>query len=312
MRIRAPANVQLLRAQVILILGGLVPTILTTPLGIILLISDTQNVGVVTGVLVLAFAASSVTGFIIGGIFLRRGSALIRVQQDFLSSVSHELRTPMTSMRMFLEALLDDRLTDKAERADCLRALHKEVDRLDGLVGKLIELSRLETEKHPYRESSVLVSELISDAVSVLETMQLIDDTELVVEVEPDHCVLGDRTALTQVLVNLLSNAWKYSGDVKRIHCSAKLNKDREIEIVVRDHGPGIPVQEQRHVFDKFWRGRAAKESGVTGTGLGLSIVDGIVRAHRGRIELRSPRDGGTAFHVFLPRHKNPTPAASA
>lgn len=309
MRIQSPANVQLLRAQVILILCGLVPTILTTPLGIILLISDASNVGVVTGVLVLAFAASSVTGFIIGGIFLRRGSALIKVQQDFLSSVSHELRTPMTSMRMFLEALLDDRLTDKAERANCLRALHQEVDRLDRLVGKLIELSRIETEKNPYQKHLVSVTELVGEAVSILEAMQLIDDTELRVDVEQGHYVMGDRTALTQVLVNLLSNAWKYSGDNKRIHCSASLNKDHELEIIVRDHGPGIPAHEQRNVFDKFWRGQAAIESGTTGTGLGLSIVQGIVRAHQGRIELRTPKNGGSAFHIFLPRHKSPTPA---
>jgi len=310
-RFPAPANVQLLRAQVILILCALVPTILTTPLGIILLVDDASHVGVVTGVLVLAFATSSVTGFIIGGIFLRRGSALIKVQQDFLSSVSHELRTPMTSMRMFLEALLDDRLTAKQERANCLRALHQEVDRLDGLVGKLIELSRIETEKNPYGQNLVPVAVLITDAVSVLEAMQLIHDTELDVDVEEGHYVMGDRTALTQVLVNLLSNAWKYSGERKQIHCSAKATKDRDIEILVRDHGPGIPPHEQRNVFDKFWRGQTAIESGITGTGLGLSIVQGIVRAHSGRIELRTPRGGGCAFHIFLPLHKGPTPATA-
>ena len=306
MRFPAPANVQLLRAQVILILCALVPTILTTPLGIILLVDDASHVGVITGVLVLAFTTSSVTGFIIGGIFLRRGSALIKVQQDFLSSVSHELRTPMTSMRMFLEALLDDRLTDKEERANCLRALHQEVERLDGLVGKLIELSRIETEKNPYRQHLVPVDELIAEAVSVLEAMQLIHDTELTVDIEPGHHVKGDRTALTQVIVNLLSNAWKYSGERKQIHCTARITKDREVEILVRDHGPGIPAHEQGSVFDKFWRGQSAIESGITGTGLGLSIVQGIVRAHNGRIELRAPKDGGCAFHIFLPHHKSP------
>lgn len=318
-RIRAPADVQLLRAQVILILAGLIPTILTTPLGIILLASgDPGGVEIVTGVLVLAFAASSVTGFIIGGIFLRRGSALIKVQRDFLSSISHELRTPMTSMRMFIEALLNDRLTDKQERANCLRALHQEVDRLDGLVGKLIELSRLEMENRPYQEQHHLsVAEIVGEAVSVFEAMQLIDETKLQVDVEPECFVVGDREALVQALVNLLSNAWKYSGtsagdEGKEIHCTAKVNKDREVELIVRDHGPGIPIDEQRHVFDKFWRGRAARESGTVGTGLGLSIVQGIVRAHRGRIELRSTKGAGAAFHVFLPRDRSHLPTVAS
>ena len=305
--IRAPANVLLLRAQVILILGALIPTILTTPLGIILLIRGEPGVvEVVTGVLVLAFAASSVTGFIIGGIFLRRGSQLIKVQHDFLSSVSHELRTPMTSMRMFLEALLDDRLTDHGERANCLRALHKEVDRLDGLVGKLIELSRLEAEKYPYERRVLDVGELIREALTAFEALQRIDDTRLHVDIEEGLHVAGDRPALLQALDNLLSNAWKYSGDDREIFCTARALKDREVEIVVRDDGPGIPIEEQRRVFEKFWRGQRAHESGAPGSGLGLSIVQSIVRAHRGRVELHSPREGGTTFQIILPRAKAP------
>jgi signal transduction histidine kinase len=115
---------------------------------------------------------------------------------------------------------------------------------------------------------------------------------------------VGDRSALVQVLVNLLSNAWKYSGANKEIHCTARATSDKEIEIVVQDNGPGIPGHEQENVFDKFWRGQDAVESGTPGSGLGLAIVHGIVKVHRGRIELHSPGGGGTAFHVHLPRGK--------
>jgi signal transduction histidine kinase len=237
---------------------------------------------------------------------------MIKVQHDFLSSVSHELRTPMTSMRMFLEALLDDRLTDPAERANCLRALHRQVDRLDGLVGKLIELSRVETEKHPYEERTVEIGPLIREVLSAFEAMRRLDHTRLHVDIEDGLCVAGDRLALVQVIDNLLSNAWKYSGDQREIHLVARGLKDREVEIAVRDHGPGIPVEEASRVFEKFWRGQSAQESGTAGSGLGLSIVQSIVRAHRGRIELRSPKDGGAEFHVFLPRTKAPPPVESA
>jgi two-component system, OmpR family, phosphate regulon sensor histidine kinase PhoR len=305
MRIRAPANVQLVRAQVVLILGALIPTILTTPIGIILLVSGEPGwIEIIAGVLVLAFATSSVTGFILGGIFLRRGSALVSVQHDFLSSVSHELRTPMTSMRMFVEALLNDRLTDPTERARCLRALGQEVDRLDGLVGKLIQLSRIESDRDPYERVTIRVEDVFVDARAAFETIQTLDKTILTADVEDELLVVGDRSALVQVLVNLLSNAWKYSGANKEIHCTAKATSDKEIEIVVQDNGPGIPGHEQKNVFDKFWRGQDAVESGTQGSGLGLAIVHGIVKVHRGRIELHSPSGGGTAFHVHLPRGK--------
>ena len=119
MKFRAPANIQLRRAQLILLLAAVVPTGLMSALGVILLAvgSGSRTVSVVSGVLVLAFCTSAITGYILGSIFLQRGAVLARVQNDFLSSVSHELRTPLTSMRMFVETVNDDRVTDPAERA---------------------------------------------------------------------------------------------------------------------------------------------------------------------------------------------------
>ena len=295
-----------MRAQVILILGALIPTILTTPLAILLLVSgDLTRIEIVLGVLVLAFAASAVTGFLIGGVFLRRGSALVKVQHDFLSSASHELRTPMTSLRMFTDALLDDRLTDPEERANCLRVIRHEVDRLDDLVGRLIELSRLETEHIPYERIPLEIERVVQDALATFQGRQLIEKSQLHVDVDSDLLVVGDRVALVQVLVNLLSNAWKYSGESREILCSAKPSKDNKgVELIVADNGPGIPVEEQKRLFEKFWRGKDAIESGTSGSGLGLTIVEAIVKAHRGRIEFKSPPGGGASFHVFLPRAK--------
>ncbi len=306
MRIRAPANVFLHRAQVILILAALIPTILTTPVGIILLVTGGPDVvQIVAGVLVLAFAASSVTGFLIGGIFLRRGSALVRVQHDFLSAVSHELRTPMTSMRMFIEALLDERLTDPEQRAKCLRVLGQEVERLDGLVGRLIELSRLEADQEPFERIPVPVKDIVDQAVEAFGAVQLQDDTKLTVEVDDDLGLVGDRGSLVQLLVNLLTNAWKYSGEDKEISLIARLTRDKkEVEFIVRDNGPGVPAHEQQKIFEKFSRGHAAVESGAAGSGLGLAIVKAIVRAHRGRVVLESSEGKGASFHVFLPRDK--------
>src|SRR5215831_2776948 len=145
LKFRAPTNVILRRAQLTLILAALLPTILTTPVGIVILVMHSSAaVTVVGGLLVLAFCTSSLTGYILASIFLSRGASLAKVQQDFLSSVSHELTTPITSVRLFIDTLKSDRVTDPAERAKCLDIIDREMARLDGLVGKLIALSKIE------------------------------------------------------------------------------------------------------------------------------------------------------------------------
>ena len=304
MRFRTPANVHLHRAQVILILGALVPTILTTLLGIILLATGSSSVTLVTGILVLAFCASSLIGYILGSIFLQRGALLARVQSDFLSAVSHELRTPMTSMRMFVEALQNDRLTDPEERAKCLKVLHREMGRLDDLVGRLIELSRIESGSQPFEMVPTSLQDVVDSAVAAFDAINLHENGELELDVTPDLHVTGNRAALTQVLVNLLSNAWKYTGDEKKITLEVTAASDREVEIAVHDNGPGIPTEEQKKIFEKFERGTAAIEAGTAGSGLGLAVVEAIVGAHRGRVELKSSPREGSCFRVFIPRTK--------
>jgi len=303
-KFRTPANVQLHRAQVILILGALVPTILTTLLGIILLATESRSssVTLVTSILVLAFCASSLTGYILGSIFLRRGAILAKVQSDFLSAVSHELRTPMTSMRMFVEALQDDRLTDPAERIKCLKVLHQEMGRLDDLVGRLIELSRLESGGQPFEMVTTPLQDVVDSAVTAFDAINLHENGELELDVTPNLHVKGNQAALTQVVVNLLSNAWKYTGDRKKITLRATAVNDHEVEVAVLDNGPGIPTEEQKKIFEKFERGTAAIEAGTPGSGLGLAVVEAIVGAHRGRIELKSSPREGSCFSVFIPR----------
>lgn len=304
MRFRTPANVQLHRAQVILILGALVPTILTTLLGIILLATESRSssVTLVTSILVLAFCASSLTGYILGSIFLRRGAMLAKVQSDFLSAVSHELRTPMTSMRMFVEALQNDQLTDPAERTKCLNVLHQEMGRLDDLVGRLIELSRLESGGHPFEMVTTPLQDVVDSAVTAFDAINLHENGALELDVRPNLYVTGNKAALTQVFVNLLSNAWKYTGSRKKITLKAVATGDHEVEIAVHDNGPGIPTEEQKKIFEKFERGAAAIEAGTAGSGLGLAVVQAIVGAHNGRVELKSSPQGGSCFRVFIPR----------
>jgi two-component system phosphate regulon sensor histidine kinase PhoR len=305
MRFRAPANVLLRRAQLVLMLAVLMPTVLMSALGIVLLAFGSSSVGIVIGVLVLAFCTSSITGYILGSIFVSRGASMARVQNDFLSGVSHELRTPLTSIRMFMETLRDERLTDAADQEQCLTLLSQEVERLQALVERLIQLSRIETGKHEFEREAVAVNDMVSDALTAFDTATLPTRVPVDMHIEPDLYVLGDRAALAQTLSNLLTNAWKYTpDDDKQIAVEVHAMREKWVELKVSDNGPGIPKAEQRHIFDKFERGKDAIDRHTRGVGLGLATVRAIVREHRGRIEVRSEGGQGAVFRIMLRRHR--------
>ncbi len=302
MRFRPPANVFLRRAQLILMLATLVPTVALTALGIVLLaFGSSSGIVIVGGVLAIAFTTSAITGYILGSIFISRGASETRVQTDFLSSVSHELRTPLTSMRMFIETLKDGRVTDPEEQRKCLAIVDEELRRLDGLVGRLIELSKLEAGRHVYERKAVQVRDLMDDAVSAFRAATLGEEVALQVERPDDLWIIGDRMALAQAIANLLTNAWKHgpTGSV-RITLDAR-DTGKDVEIAVGDNGPGIPPAERKRIFGHFERGRAAVDGLTPGSGLGLAIVRAIARAHRGRVELKSDVKG-SRFSLLLPR----------
>jgi len=300
---RSPTTRLLHRARLIFVLTALIPTVLMTALGIVLLASGrSESASLVGGILVIAFCAMALTGYTLGTIFVTRGATLAAVQNEFLSSVSHELRTPLTSIRMFIDTLREDRVHDPVERKRCLAVIHQELARLDGLVGKLIELSKIESRHAAFDRRAISVADIVKDALAAFEAVRFGAEVDLQVEVEPNLHVYGDRAALSQALGNLLSNAWKYTDEKeKRIAISAGADSD-QVFIVVTDNGRGVPRGEHEAIFEKFRRGSAALQSGSQGSGLGLAIVRAIVKAHKGRVDIRSDADRGSRFRLTLPR----------
>jgi two-component system phosphate regulon sensor histidine kinase PhoR len=302
-KVHAPTSVVLYRARLIFTLTALIPTVLITALGIILLAAGgSKSVAVVGGILVLAFCATALGGWILGTIFVTRGASLAAVQNEFLASVSHELRTPLTSIRMFIDTLREGRVTDSVQKQHCLAIINRELGRLDGLVGKLIELSKIESRRDVFERRLVPVAAIIEDALAMFRTMDLAANIPVDVQMEEGLVVQGDRAALVQAVGNLLSNAWKYTPtEGRRIAVSAAADL-KHVYISVIDNGLGISVSEQELIFDKFQRGAAARERGGPGSGLGLALVRAIVAAHDGSIDVQSKLDHGATFRIVLPR----------
>jgi two-component system phosphate regulon sensor histidine kinase PhoR len=298
--------VQLRRAQLVFMLATLVPTVLMIALGILLLALERGTGALVIGVLVLALCTTSVTGYILGSIFVSRGAQVARFQHDFLSLVSHELRTPLTSILMFLDTLRGEKLTDPDEKRQCLELLDQEVRRLDQLLERLLQLSRLQARRQRFERSPVRLADVLRDALTAFDAATLTSRAVVAVELESvdDLEVRGDHEALVQALSNLLINAWKYTPeDGRHIQLRARPS-GRHIEIAVRDNGPGVARTEQKRIFEHFERGHAGEHSGHQGSGLGLAIVRAVVRAHHGRIDLRSLPGEGSEFRIRLPRHR--------
>ncbi|HEX4420436.1 MAG TPA: HAMP domain-containing sensor histidine kinase [Kofleriaceae bacterium] len=295
------ANLQLRRAQVILLFVVALPTIALLAVGIVLIATSSGQVpAIVSGVLVLTLCTSGITGYILGSVFVSRGAALVRVQNDFVSHVSHELRTPLTSIHLLIDSLRDGRL-DPADRPQVISLLARETERLEVLVGRVLELSRLQS-SYIYAREVIDVASVVDESIAAFDAITLKNPTPVLRNLAPDLQVTGDRPTLVRALVNLLTNAWKYTGDDKQIEISA-IESRRWIELVVRDNGAGIDPTEQRTIFEQFQRGRAADASGAPGVGLGLSFVSAIVRGHRGKLDFES-KPGHTAFRIRLRRQR--------
>jgi len=294
---------QLRRAQLVLMLAALLPTIAMTSIGIILLAVGRSTTTLISGVLVLTFCTSGITGYILGSIFVNRGASLVRVQSDFVSSVSHELRTPLTSIRLLLDSLNDGRLED-VDRTKVISLLGRETDRLDKLVARVIELSRLQS-NYVFVRERVDVESLVDESIAAFDAATLTQPTKIGRQIDPGLVVVGDRATLVRAIVNLLTNAWKYTGADKQITIVAHAAA-RWIEIGVRDNGIGFDPTELRAIFEQFTRGRAAHESGAPGSGLGLAFVRAIVRGHGGKVDLTS-KPGLTQVTIKLKRAREPT-----
>jgi len=226
---------------------------------------------------------------------------LNRIKTEFISSVSHELRTPMSSIRGLAEVLQAGKIKDKAKREDLLNLVADESGRLSRFLHNILDFGKIEQQTKTYDFQKVKIQPVLKEVVRLaqyrLESEGFVLRTHL--PKKPIFLKL-DQDAVKQALTNLIDNAIKYSSEKKEIIIRL-VEKEREAEIQVQDKGIGIPPEEQKKIFEGFYRHAEALEANPKGVGLGLKIVKYIMEAHKGEVRVESqPNEGSTFRLIFL------------
>jgi signal transduction histidine kinase len=261
------------------------------------------TLGLLIGVLVLVIGIGS--WLIVRD--LNRQLTLARQKTDFVSNVSHELKTPLTSIRMFSELLAEQRVNDPAKQRSYLNIITAETARLTRLINNVLDFSRMEGGEKKYNFRDCDLVSLVRDTAESyrphLENNGFKLECNLPSSVLP---VRADTDAIAQVIVNLLSNAEKYSDSRREIEIQVS-QRDGPLpcaEVKVLDRGLGVPRGSEEKIFEKFYRAHDSLSSGIQGSGLGLTLARQIARAHGGDVAYEFRAGGGSCFCLRLPLYK--------
>jgi signal transduction histidine kinase len=264
----------------------------------------TARQGLQAGIWIAALALVLGIAVFGGYLLLRdvdRDVRMNEVRSQFVASVSHELKTPLTAIRMFAETLAMGRPRDEGAKSEYLETIVNESERLARLVDNVLDFSKIEQGKKIYRLRPTRLEEVASSAARAMQFPLAQQGFQLRLSVQEKMPALqADPDAIQQAILNLLTNAMKYSGDAREIDLRlAARNGDAVIEVA--DHGLGLAPEEQKHIFEKFYRAPSHESRLIAGTGLGLTLVAHIAKAHGGRVEVESAPGAGSTFCIFLP-----------
>jgi len=226
---------------------------------------------------------------------------LAKIKSDFVSNVSHELRTPLALISMFAETLEMERVPNEEKKKEYYSIISKEAARLSRIVNKILSFSKIEAGKREYRLSNVNINYLVEE---VYKSYQFhlknsgfqfsFSAGKTVPEIQ------ADAEAISEAVINLIDNAIKYSIDKKDISIATGVEGD-SIFIEVKDKGVGISEENQKKIFEKFFRVSDGLVHNTKGTGLGLTLVKHIVDAHKGKIKVKSKLNEGSSFILTFP-----------
>jgi signal transduction histidine kinase len=224
-----------------------------------------------------------------------------QMRREFVANVSHELRTPITSIRSYAETLEEDSSMPAATRQKFLEVILNESDRMTKIVQDLLTLSRFDAGSIEFCFETFSFEKSVRDVYNAMIIDAQSHKHDFVLEFKtPIPDIRGDRARIEQVLINMVSNAVKYTRDGGRLRMTAGA-KDGEVWCSVKDNGLGIPKDDVDKVFDRFYRVDKARSRESGGTGLGLSIAKEIVARHSGKIVLESQEGKGTKITMRIP-----------
>lgn len=227
---------------------------------------------------------------------------LDEMRKDFVANVSHELKTPITTIKTYTETLIENDDMELDTRQSFLDIIDREADRMTRLVKDLLQLSNIDYDSNPFNYTEIHVESFIKGCLSSLELMR--DEKKIIVEIKnftKDLYLISDRDAMEKVVMNIISNAYKYTENYGKLVIELVENKET-VRMSFKDNGIGIPYKDQRHIFERFYRVEKARSRQAGGTGLGLSISKELVQALGGNILLKSKPNIGTEIIVTLPK----------
>ena len=225
---------------------------------------------------------------------------LDNMRKEFVANVSHELKTPITTIKSYTETLMENEV-DKDTNQKFLSVIDSESDRMARLVRDLLQLSNIDYNKTNWKRTEISISNMLKDIISKLALLikEKAHKIELNIEENLPN-IVADKDGIEQVILNIISNAIKYTEDNGEINISAS-TKDDDLVLRVKDNGIGIPKDDQERIFERFYRVEKGRSREMGGTGLGLSIAREIIDAHGGQIHIDSVFGQGTEITIILP-----------
>jgi two-component system phosphate regulon sensor histidine kinase PhoR len=226
---------------------------------------------------------------------------LEQIRQDFVANVSHELRTPISSIKGYAETLLEGALEDKDNAKEFISIIYQDSNRLASLINDLLDLSKIESGKMKMNFVQLDAVSIIRRAITVIENQAKVKSISFKLNLAPElPKIKADETRFSQVMINLLDNAIKYTPENGSVTVTAKV-VNNSLQVDIEDTGIGISEKDLPRIFERFYRVDKARSRELGGTGLGLSIVKHIVQAHGGQVWVKSELGLGSTFSFTIP-----------
>ncbi len=282
------------------LLMGLI--IIGSTLGVYLIgsryVESPQAVALIT---LLVTAILFIIAFIVTRSFERLAEAN-RMKSEFISIVSHQLRSPLSNLRWIIELLNSGKVDSVSEKQlEYFKVLKENSDRMRELISDLLIISRIETAKFPLKKKEFSLVELIKELIKGLEPLAKASNVEVKFEPKADSPkIFADPSQIQLVIENLLDNAIRYIKEKGRVGIKLK-RKDGDLYFEIEDTGVGIPKEDQKYIFQKFFRSENVMRYQTQGSGLGLYIAKSIVEKSGGKISFKSEEGKGSTFWFNLP-----------